>query len=404
MGVMVVLGLLSAVVGAFVALGEDRIDRILTYSSVSHAGLVFAALGMGAWSVGIALALAHAVGKCGLALACAATDASEGASNGTLAGTRVRSRGVGQAAFWLCAGLSGLVPTAGFFALQDAARHILVDVSVFSVGINYVGLMACLAAAVAGTAAVFRLHYVVFASAAEPREGRPEEGAFVFATVGFAALAIGLAVLWAPELTHQPRVLEQWIAAQTRVSLDFGRADEAFALGPSAQWIGHAGGRLPEHVHWALLVAVAAATTGTWWRGRRAWMRGATRPSGPFAHAVALARRLVAIERAAWRGLGRLADALSTLAHFGVDELVSERGAAMTGRFGAELGRLGARLGVGSGRRAVVAMLLGAAFVLGWIYFKPSIAAFGPTLVHNFGGLRPELSSPAQADKRGGEP
>lgn len=398
MAMMTALGLASAVIGAFVALGEDRIDRVSTYSSISQAGLVFAALGMGAWSVGIALALAHAVGKVGLTLACAAADESDG----TITGTRGHARAVSQAAFWSCACLAGLAPTAGFFALQDVALHVLVDVSAFSVGINYVGFVACLAAAVAHVAALFRLHYRVFARPSEVREERAEDGAFAFATVFLAVLAVGLGLAWAPDLTWQTNLLEDWISPQTRIGLGLGRADEAFALGPSAAWVEQAGGGLPAHVQWAALLSVLAATTGTWMRGRTAWIRGATRAAGALGDAVALARRVVALEQGLWKAISRLGDALSTIAHFGVDDVVADRGAAITGRLGDELGRGVSRLGIGSGRRAVVAMLLGAAFVLGWIYFKPSIAGFGPTSVHDFGGLRPGLVRPAQDRAPGG--
>jgi NADH-quinone oxidoreductase subunit L len=398
MGAMTALGVFAAVIGAFRALGEERIDRILTWSSVTHAGLAFAAAGMGAWGVAIAIALAHAVAKVGLALACAAADEDDG----TLEGTRVRIRGVAQASFWLSAGLGGLVPTAGFFALEDVAAHVLLDVSAFSDGINYLGFVACLAAAVGHGAAMFRLHYRVFSRDERPREragsGGADEGAYVFATVCFAALALGMTVLWAPALTHQPRLLEDWIGPQTSVSLGFGRSHEAFAIGPSAAWV--EGGRLPDHLRWAVLLAVLAATSGTWYRGRAAWVRGATRAVGPLREGVRLAAWVVAAERGFWRASSRLADAISTLVHFGFDEIVSDRGSAMGGRLAGEVGHGLARLGFGSGRRAVVGMLLGVAFVLGWLFFKPSVAALGPTQVHDFGGLRPGLARPAQSRSR----
>lgn len=115
------IGALTAVVGAVMALRQERLARLLAYSSVSHAGLLI--LGVGAWAGrGLAPEGASAL----LFYLAAYSFMSNGAfaflkSSGL--STRAQLAGYAARAPWLAGGfavllfsLAGIPPTGGFFA------------------------------------------------------------------------------------------------------------------------------------------------------------------------------------------------------------------------------------------------------------------------------------------------
>jgi NADH-quinone oxidoreductase subunit L len=117
--VVALLGALTAVVGAACALAQRDIRAILSWSTVSQMGLVFAALGAGAYSAAIFQLVAHAWFKAVLVLAAASlvaayrtTDIDE--MGGAWARMRTSSMGllVGSAS------AAGVVLLAGFWSVS----------------------------------------------------------------------------------------------------------------------------------------------------------------------------------------------------------------------------------------------------------------------------------------------
>jgi len=124
--VVALLGALTAVVGAACALAQRDIRAILSWSTVSQMGLVFAALGAGAYSAAIFQLVAHAWFKAVLVLAAASlvaayrtTDIDE--MGGAWARMRTSSVGllVGSAS------AAGVVLLAGFWSVSAITGGVL---------------------------------------------------------------------------------------------------------------------------------------------------------------------------------------------------------------------------------------------------------------------------------------
>ncbi len=117
-------GAATALAAATVAMAQWRVDRILTYSSVSQIGFAMVAAGLGQKAVALTLLGVHAFAKTGLIIAMAAVVRS-------LAGDRDLRRMGGMSKRMpltflltiLCgASIAGLPPSAGFFAQVDVLR------------------------------------------------------------------------------------------------------------------------------------------------------------------------------------------------------------------------------------------------------------------------------------------
>jgi NADH-quinone oxidoreductase subunit N len=115
------VGALTALVGAFLALRQERLQRLLAYSSLAHAGLLI--LGVGAWQAlgrdgSAAAALAIYLGAYALMSngAFAFLKASGLTTRTELKGYAARSPGLAAAFAVLVLSLAGMPPTGGFVA------------------------------------------------------------------------------------------------------------------------------------------------------------------------------------------------------------------------------------------------------------------------------------------------
>ncbi len=114
-------GALTAVVGAVMALRQERLARLLAYSSVSHAGLLI--LGVGAWATrgqaadGVSTLLFYLAAYAFMSNGAFAFLRASGASTrADLAGFARRSPALAAAFAALLFSLAGIPPTGGFFA------------------------------------------------------------------------------------------------------------------------------------------------------------------------------------------------------------------------------------------------------------------------------------------------
>ena len=58
--VIVIIGILTALIGAIIALLQTDIKKVLAYSTISQLGYMFVALGLGAWSAAMFHLTTHA--------------------------------------------------------------------------------------------------------------------------------------------------------------------------------------------------------------------------------------------------------------------------------------------------------------------------------------------------------
>jgi NADH-quinone oxidoreductase subunit L len=120
-----VVGILTALLGAFMALGQNSVKKILACSTVSQFGLIFFALGIGAFSAGLFQLMTHAFAKTLLflgvgAVAYALSGEDDLRKMGGLYNTMPQiSRPFLLATLALCA----FPPLAGFFSVDGILRH-----------------------------------------------------------------------------------------------------------------------------------------------------------------------------------------------------------------------------------------------------------------------------------------
>jgi len=124
--VMALFGAATAVVGALVALAQRDIARILSWSTVSHLGLVFVALGVGAYSAAMFQLIAHAWFKAVLVLAAASLVAAYRTTDSheiSGAWSRMRTTSLGLLAG--AAGSAGVVLLAGFWSVSAVTGGVI---------------------------------------------------------------------------------------------------------------------------------------------------------------------------------------------------------------------------------------------------------------------------------------
>ena len=118
--VLLVVGVVSALGAALIALPQRDIKKVLAYSTISQLGFMFAALGVGAWGAAFFHLVAHAAFKALLFLAAGSTIHGSGTQDLPEMGGLRRSMPVTFVTWLVGAGaLVGLPPLAGFFS-KDA--------------------------------------------------------------------------------------------------------------------------------------------------------------------------------------------------------------------------------------------------------------------------------------------
>jgi len=119
--VVAVVGAVSAIAAAAMAIAEKDIRRIMAFSTTSQFGMMYMALGIGAFIGATFHLVAHAIFKCLLILA--AGSAIKAASGETdimaMGGLKRRMPVTGWAFVIAAASLAGIAPLCGFFSMQS---------------------------------------------------------------------------------------------------------------------------------------------------------------------------------------------------------------------------------------------------------------------------------------------
>ena len=230
--VVLVIGTLTALGAATVAVPQTDIKRVLAYSTISQLGFMFAALGAGAWVAAVFHLATHAAFKSLLFLASGSVIHGSGTQDLREMGGLGRAMPV-TAATWAVGvvALAGLPPLAGFFSKDAVLDAVWVHAPVAGAALFVAsGLTAFYA---------FRATRLAF-SGAFRGDGHPHESPLVM-KVPLVALAIAAATLggaswWFAELLGGHAGLAVPIAvASTVIAGLFAFAGWTFyGVGPAA--------------------------------------------------------------------------------------------------------------------------------------------------------------------------
>jgi NADH-quinone oxidoreductase subunit L len=336
LGVVAVIGVLTALYAGLSAIGQDDLKRVLAYSTISQIGYMFLAAGVGAYAVAIFHLVAHAFFKALLFLTAGnVSHATEGEMNMLGLGGLARRMPRTTALFAVGAlALAGIPIFAGFFSKDQILA------AAYTGGGGLLWLVGLVAAGLTGFY-IARAFFLTFAG--PPRhQARPHEPPPL---MGIPTLLLGVGAV---------------AGGLLGLSAETGRIHGFLELGEAE----HAAGGLSEG--WLAVIATAVAFAGLilGWRvyvsGKVDWQ--------------ALRERYAGARRALARGLfiddayGRLvvlpAKGASAFAAFVVDQRVIDGAVNGLGRVFAWLAGVGRRVQTGLVRSYAVAYLLGAVIVL----------------------------------------
>jgi NADH-quinone oxidoreductase subunit L len=164
MTVIAVVGSLTALFAATIALVQTDIKRVLAYSTISQLGYMFMACGVGAWAAAIFHLMTHAFFKALLFLGAGSVIHGMGGVQdlGKMGGLRTRMPWTFRTFLIGSLALAGLPPLAGFFS-KDAILW-----SVWSRA-GYGPLLWGIGVVTAGLTAFYTLRLVILAFYGEPR-------------------------------------------------------------------------------------------------------------------------------------------------------------------------------------------------------------------------------------------
>ena len=157
MTVILIVGLLTALLAASIALLQNDIKKVLAYSTVSQLGLMFAALGVGAFSAAVFHVMTHAFFKALLFLGAGSViHAMSGEQDIRNMGGLKKVLPITFITFFIATlAISGIPPFAGFFSKDQILAELLYKQGYLAFGVALVvSLMTCYY--------MFRLLFVTF--------------------------------------------------------------------------------------------------------------------------------------------------------------------------------------------------------------------------------------------------
>jgi NADH-quinone oxidoreductase subunit L len=226
MGVIATIGLLTALVAAFMAFAQTDLKKVLAYSTVSQLGFMFVAAGTGNWSAAIFHLGTHAFFKACLFLGAGSVMHSLEHEGSTTPGDIMTMGGLAKrlpithATFLIsCLAIAGIFPFAGFFSKDEILG------GAFSVQPpDWVGgygkvLWAGLLLGALGTAFyMWRLYFLVFRGAARSEPAKHAHESPPSMTVPLIVLAAGATLAGFLGLPHLGEgehwwagILEKWL-------------------------------------------------------------------------------------------------------------------------------------------------------------------------------------------------
>jgi NADH-quinone oxidoreductase subunit L len=158
------VGVLTALIAAFTACSQTDIKKILAYSTISQLGFMFAAVGAGAYWVGIFHVLTHSFFKALLFLAAGSVIHALGGEQDIrkMGGLGKHMKITGTTALLAVLAISGMPFMAGFFS-KDAILAGVLNTQLFGFAPSFFLFSTLLFTGVLTAFYMFRWYYVVFA-------------------------------------------------------------------------------------------------------------------------------------------------------------------------------------------------------------------------------------------------
>ena len=143
MSVVAIVGAVTAVFAASMALVADDIKRVLAYSTVSQLGYMMFALGIGAYGAAVFHLFTHAFFKAGLFLAAGSVHHAGGTFNMRYLGGLRHHMPITYLVMLVCSlSLAGVVPLAGFWSKDEILAHAFQHPSALNITVWVLGLAA----------------------------------------------------------------------------------------------------------------------------------------------------------------------------------------------------------------------------------------------------------------------
>ncbi|MEM6295798.1 MAG: NADH-quinone oxidoreductase subunit L [Myxococcota bacterium] len=411
MAIIALVGGVTALFAALIAVTQTDIKKVLAYSTVSQLGYMFLAVGMGAWVSAIFHVMTHAFFKACLFLGAGAViEACHHNQDVRTMGGLGAKMPVTRATFLIsCLAIAGVPAFSGFFSKDEILLHAYAYASAWSPGLNYAGYALGLVAAAVTALYMFRLYFLTFEGSWRGDAQTWEKHVKEHGILSLPLLVLAVAATFAGFLGyphalpgHQklPHLLNRWFEPVVEISHAF---TGEFAIGlrqrldGSSEWFADASGHIradAELTFMAISVGVAGLGIVLAWRLYR---------HGPSEAAAAWAARFGPLHGLSKNGFYvdqlyealvlRPASWLAMLLHRVVDEVVI--GMAAVGGVSTTVRASGAVARTwhnGSVRRYLVVLVGGVVLVLGMVYFNPRISKFGPNALNptDVGGLRPQ--------------
>jgi NADH-quinone oxidoreductase subunit L len=206
-----IVGAITALLGATIALTQNDIKKVLAYSTVSQLGLMFVALGVGAFSTGIFHMATHAFFKALLFLGAGSViHAMSGEQDIRKMGGLKKYLPVTYLTFFIgVLAISGIPPFSGFFSKDEILAQAFAEHKVLYVLSFVTSLLTAFY--------MFRLFFLTFWS-----EGRMSDhvrshihespATITFPLIVLAILAAVGGFMGIPEIFHAPHLLSEFLA------------------------------------------------------------------------------------------------------------------------------------------------------------------------------------------------
>ena len=270
MSIIAVIGTLTALLAASIAVAQREMKKILAYSTVSQLGFMFAAVGVGFFAAGFFHVFTHAFFKACLFLGAGsvmhAVHAHGDADIFRLGGLKKDLPITRWTFLASCLAIAGFPLTSGFFSkdeiLLGAAAQVYRADGTFMTFVGWFTLIGLALAAVMTAFYMFRLYFLTFTgdyrsadqSGDHPYDAHPHESppsmTIPLVVLGIGALVAGF--LGLPHVmpitgTHLPSWWGHWMHASVAgqpvpedlhiVNLASGLAFAAMAIGIGAAWV-----------------------------------------------------------------------------------------------------------------------------------------------------------------------
>ena len=231
--VVAIIGLVTALLAASIALKQNDIKKVLAYSTVSQLGYMFLALGVGAYTAAVFHVMTHAFFKALLFLGSGSVIHAMGGEQDIrkMGGLKKYMPTTHWTFLVGCLAIAGIPGLSGFFSKDEILAH--------TFAANKVMYVLALAGALMTAFYMFRLYYITFSGSfrgTHEQEHHLHESpaAMTIPLVVLALLSIAGGYIGLPEVFGVKHLLAEYLSPMFAASASFA---EAHHLEHSMEWI-----------------------------------------------------------------------------------------------------------------------------------------------------------------------